>query len=62
LEILHWLATKGEIDDVVSRMRFGRYAKLAVLALIRMGHPIEPIPVTRKGWHRRWAWIPLKQT
>jgi hypothetical protein len=60
LEILHHLATIGELDDHTSRRKFGKIARLGVEGLIRMGHPIRIQPSMARGHWNRYVWIPLE--
>lgn len=52
--MLHYIATAGEIDMHISRIKFGKGCAPAMSCLIRMGHPIEEV---RRQGHRRWRWI-----
>jgi hypothetical protein len=62
LEVLHYLATAGEIDMEISRVKFGAKCLGAVWYLMQLGHPIVEMRTsrsTRRGTEqRRWVWLP----
>lgn len=58
LEILYHLATVGELDDVVSRHKFGKGCRVAINTLIRMGHPIRMERQAKWPNPWRYQWIP----
>ena len=59
LELLHYVATAGEIDNEISMVKFGKPARLTMQFLMRIGHPIDEVSVARSRMHqRRWRWNP----
>lgn len=60
LEVLHWLATQGEIDHVIGRVKFGAAVRASCKYLIRLGHPIAMLPTIRGKRQERWVWLPLR--
>jgi hypothetical protein len=60
LEVLHWLATRGEIDHVIGRVKFGAAVRASIVYLIRLGHPIAPLLTIRGNRQERWVWLPLQ--
>jgi hypothetical protein len=54
LEYLHYIATAGQIDEVIARRRFGKTCAPAMWALIHLGHPIVE---TNDRGGRRWMWL-----
>lgn len=59
LEFLHYLATAGEIDQTIARIKFGAACRPAMLFLMALGHPIrhERMPGTKVRDRDRWIWM-----
>ena len=55
LEYLHYIASAGQIDEVIARCKFGKTCAPGMWALIHMGHPIVEKP-GKAG--RQWVWLP----
>lgn len=55
LEYLHYIASAGQIDEVIARRKFGKTCAPGMWALIHMGHPIVEKP-GKAG--RQWVWLP----
>lgn len=58
LEFLHYLATAGEIDNTIARIKFGTACGAAMKYLMALGHPIVPVKngtqIRRDA--TRWLW------
>lgn len=59
LEYLHYIATAGEIDNTIARIKFGAACGKGMEYLIRLGHPIKAVQqgTNCRRDSTRWLWV-----
>lgn len=61
LEMLHWIATTGHMDNTVSRIKFGTLRTATMMwKLMALGHPITEVRSASRvaAWKTAWKWDP----